>query len=71
MLCVGEVAIAEAQNVLLFAPVSEQKQGKSGSLWVTNFKLTFVTTEERPKEVTCCSSYKHKKYYLLVYCHMF
>lgn len=46
----GEVVIAEAQNVLLFAPVSEQKQGKSGSLWVTNFKLTFVTAEERPKE---------------------
>jgi myotubularin-related protein 10/11/12 len=44
--------IAEAQNVLLFAPVSEQKQGKSGSLSVTNFKLTFVTTEERPKEVS-------------------
>lgn len=43
--------IAEAQNVLLFAPVSEQKQGKSGSLCVTNFKLTFVTTEERSKEV--------------------
>jgi len=46
----GEVVIAEAQNVLLFAPVSEQKQGKSGSLSVTNFKLTFVTAEERPRE---------------------
>ena len=43
--------IAEAQNVLLFAPVSEQKQGKSGNLSVTNFKLSFVTTEERAKEV--------------------
>jgi hypothetical protein len=52
VLCTGEVVIAEAQNVLLFAPVSGQKQGKSGSLWVTNFKLTFVTAEERPKEVT-------------------
>jgi len=48
----GEVVIAEAQNVLLFAPVSEQKQGKSGSLSVTNFKLTFVTAEERPREET-------------------
>jgi len=46
--------IAEAQNVLLFAPVSEQKQGKSGSLSVTNFKLTFVTAEERPREVSKC-----------------
>jgi myotubularin-related protein 10/11/12 len=50
----GEVVIAEAQNVLLFAPVSEQKQGKSGSLSVTNFKLTFVTAEERPREVSKC-----------------
>jgi myotubularin-related protein 10/11/12 len=50
----GEVVIAEAQNVLLFAPVSEQKQGKSGSLSVTNFKLTFVTAEERPREVSNC-----------------
>lgn len=39
----GEVLIAEAQNVLLFAPVTEQKQGKSGTLGVTNFKLSFVT----------------------------
>ncbi|PSN49432.1 Myotubularin-related protein 10-B [Blattella germanica] len=46
----GEVVIAEAQNVLLFAPVSEQKQGKSGNLSVTNFKLSFVTTEERTKQ---------------------
>ena len=46
--------IAEAQNVLLFAPVSEHKQGKSGSLSVTNFKLTFVTAEERPREVSKC-----------------
>ncbi|XP_069689559.1 myotubularin-related protein 10-B isoform X2 [Periplaneta americana] len=46
----GEVVIAEAQNVLLFAPVSEQKQGKSGNLSVTNYKLTFVTTEERQRE---------------------
>ena len=46
--------IAEAQNVLLFAPASEQKQGKSGSLSVTNFKLTFVTAEERSREVSKC-----------------
>jgi myotubularin-related protein 10/11/12 len=50
----GEVVIAEAQHVLLFAPVSEHKQGKSGSLSVTNFKLTFVTAEERPREVSKC-----------------
>ncbi|XP_067005346.2 myotubularin-related protein 10-B [Anabrus simplex] len=52
----GEMVIAEAQNVLLFAPVSKQNQGKSGTLSVTNFKLSFVTTEERPKENVCQQS---------------
>ncbi|XP_049790942.1 myotubularin-related protein 10-B [Schistocerca nitens] len=46
----GEVVIAEAQNVLMFAPVSEQKHGKSGTLYVTNFKLSFVTTDDRAQE---------------------
>lgn len=46
----GEMVIAEAQKVLLFAPVSRNNRGKSGTLRVTNFKLSFVTTEERPWE---------------------
>lgn len=45
----GEAVVAEAQNVLMYAPLSE-KQGKSGILTVTNFKLSFVTTEERHRE---------------------
>ncbi|KAJ1532085.1 hypothetical protein ONE63_000714 [Megalurothrips usitatus] len=45
----GEAVVAEAQNVLMYAPLSE-KQGKSGILIVTNFKLSFVTTEERHRE---------------------
>lgn len=45
------MTIAEAQNVLMFSPVTENKQGKSGVLLVTNFKLSFVTTEEHTKEV--------------------
>ncbi|XP_011068185.1 PREDICTED: myotubularin-related protein 12 isoform X3 [Acromyrmex echinatior] len=40
----GEVLIAEAQSVLMFLPVSDLKQGISGVLSVTNFKLTFVTS---------------------------
>ncbi|XP_018352124.1 PREDICTED: myotubularin-related protein 10-B isoform X2 [Trachymyrmex septentrionalis] len=40
----GEVLIAEAQSVLMFLPVSDLKQGISGILSVTNFKLTFVTS---------------------------
>lgn len=46
----GEAVVAEAQNVLMYAPLSE-RQGKSGILTVTNFKLSFVTTEERHREV--------------------
>ncbi|XP_026289690.1 myotubularin-related protein 10-A isoform X2 [Frankliniella occidentalis] len=48
-LLAGEAVVAEAQNVLMFAPLSEKK-GKSGILTVTNFKLSFVTTEERPRD---------------------
>ncbi|KAL6256583.1 hypothetical protein P5V15_012694 [Pogonomyrmex californicus] len=42
----GEVLIAEAQSVLMFSPVSDLKQGISGVLSVTNFKLTFVTSSD-------------------------
>lgn len=48
----GEMIIAEAQNVLLFTPVTSQKTGKSGVLTVTNFRLSFVTSEEKPVEVS-------------------
>ncbi|XP_054262707.1 myotubularin-related protein 10-B-like isoform X1 [Macrosteles quadrilineatus] len=50
----GEMVIAEATHVLLFSPVSEHKRGKSGSLIVTNFKLSFVTTEEYDKDEMYC-----------------
>ncbi|XP_073978652.1 myotubularin-related protein 10-B isoform X2 [Rhodnius prolixus] len=46
----GEMLIAEAQNVLMFAQVRERKQGRSGVLCVTNFKLSFITADERTKE---------------------
>jgi len=47
----GEVLIAEAQSVLMFSPVSDLKQGISGALSVTNFKLTFVTSGDTNGEV--------------------
>lgn len=50
-LCSGEMVIAEAQSVLLFTPVTSQKTGKSGVLTVTNFRLSFKTSEEKPAEV--------------------
>lgn len=48
----GEVLIAEAQSVLMFSPVSDLKQGISGVLSVTNFKLTFITSDDSNGEVT-------------------
>ncbi|XP_039291181.1 myotubularin-related protein 10-B [Nilaparvata lugens] len=46
----GEMVIAEANYVLMFAPVSQHKHGKSGTLTVTNFKLSFVTADDKQKE---------------------
>lgn len=43
--------IAEAQSVLLFTPVNEQKTGVSGVLFVTNFRLSFVTSNEKHLKV--------------------
>ena len=39
----GETMVAAADGVLLYLPMSEQRQGVSGRLHVTNFKLSFVT----------------------------
>ncbi|KAG1655281.1 hypothetical protein GQR58_024625 [Nymphon striatum] len=41
----GEVVIAFAENVLKFDAFSNEKRGLSGSLFCTNFKLSFVTAE--------------------------
>lgn len=40
----GEVVVASASNVLKFASVSNRKHGISGCLFVTNFKIAFVST---------------------------
>lgn len=47
----GEVLIAEAQSVLMFSPVGDLKQGTSGVLAVTNFKLSFITSDDATTEV--------------------
>lgn len=47
----GEIFITKAENVLMFSPVSDLNQGTSGILSVTNFKLTFVTTDDTNGEV--------------------
>lgn len=48
---IGEMIIAEAQSVLLFTPVNEQKTGVSGVLFVTNFRLSFITSNEKHLKV--------------------
>lgn len=45
------MVVAEAENVLLFTPVKEKKTGKSGVLFVTNFRLSFVTSHEKHLKV--------------------
>ncbi|KAK7116333.1 hypothetical protein V1264_002029 [Littorina saxatilis] len=49
----GEQVICQAENTLRFAPYSDRKQGISGNLFVTNFKVTFVTADK--------SSYAYKE----------
>nr|XP_034317293.1 myotubularin-related protein 10-B isoform X9 [Crassostrea gigas] len=39
----GEKTVTEADSVLCFVPFTEKKQGISGKLFITNFKLTFLT----------------------------
>ncbi|XP_046574483.1 myotubularin-related protein 10-B-like [Haliotis rubra] len=49
----GEKLIAKADGVLKFVPFSDRKQGVSGHLFVTNFKITFLTADR--------SSYGHNE----------
>ncbi|XP_076053374.1 myotubularin-related protein 10-B isoform X2 [Oratosquilla oratoria] len=46
----GEIVIAQANNVLKFAPLKTNKQGVSGTLFITNFKVSFVTSIEVDKK---------------------
>uniref|UniRef100_A0A8D8YZH2 Myotubularin-related protein 12 n=1 Tax=Cacopsylla melanoneura TaxID=428564 RepID=A0A8D8YZH2_9HEMI len=50
----GEMVVAEAQNVLLYRPVSDHKSGQSGVLFVTNFKLSFVTSDGKDTDEMNC-----------------
>ncbi|XP_076683538.1 myotubularin-related protein 10-B isoform X3 [Andrena cerasifolii] len=42
----GEIFITKAQSVHMFAPVSDLTQGTAGVLSITNFKLSFITTDD-------------------------
>ena len=43
--------IAHADKVLKFAAYSDRKQGLSGHLFVTNFKIAFLTADRSSYEV--------------------
>lgn len=50
----GELTVAEANSVLMFAPLTDGNQGKTGLLVVTNFKVTFITSDT--KDSSCVSA---------------
>jgi len=60
----GEVVVASASNVLKFASVSNRKHGISGCLYVTNFKIAFVSTTSNyagnPKVIVLLFDYVDK-----------
>ena len=43
--------IAEADSVLKFTPFSDGKQGISGKLFATNYRLCFVTADRSSYDV--------------------
>ena len=46
----GERMIGEVDSVLKYLPYSDGKQGMSGKLCATNFKLSFVTADRSSYE---------------------
>lgn len=58
------MVVASASNVLKFASVSNRKHGISGCLYVTNFKIAFVSTTSNyagnPKVIVLWCDYVDK-----------
>ena len=46
----GEIVVARAENVLRFGAMTESKSGIAGVLYVTNFRVTFLTTSSSSKK---------------------
>ena len=49
--CLGERVIGEADSVLKFTPFSDGKQGISGKLYATNYRLSFITADRSSYDV--------------------
>ena len=43
MCCKGEIKVCELKKVFRYDTYSNQKSGQTGTLFITNFKLSFVT----------------------------
>jgi len=41
--CSGEIKICELEKVCRYDTYSDQKSGQTGTLFITNFKVSFVT----------------------------
>ena len=68
VVCAGEQIITQAESALRFAPYSDRKQGISGNLFVTNFKVSFVTADKSSytdKEVGIICSFQLSAFSLL------
>ena len=48
--CIGESKVAEADKTLSFMAFTDRKSGVSGKLFLTNFKVAFVTEERSSYE---------------------
>ncbi|XP_060804648.1 myotubularin-related protein 10-A isoform X1 [Amyelois transitella] len=53
----GELVVGAAHNVIMLTPLSERDQGRMGSLFVTNYKLSFVPLEHSPYDESCQRNY--------------
>ncbi|KAI0215790.1 hypothetical protein LSAT2_032147 [Lamellibrachia satsuma] len=51
----GELTVSHAEQVLRYTPYGDHKQGISGTLFCTNFKVTFITPN-RPVDKVWCTS---------------
>jgi len=41
--CKGEIIVCELEKVFRYDTYSNQKSGQTGTLFITNFKVSFVT----------------------------
>ena len=51
----GEMLVSEAERVLQYTPYGDHKQGVSGTLCCTNFKVTFIAPDRPAGQVRCTS----------------